>query len=224
MAFKPFYNSRAPAIPTATPEYSQNQQDQVEYALRIYFNRLDSALSSLAKITGGALLGLPHVAASDTTDQYATASNTATKAAWNVLESGNGFTLNLDGSATASISGIYKITFSLQLANTANAIHDATVWLRVNNVDIANSATIFSIPARKSAGNPSYLCGYSEVVFSMNAGDSMTLYWATDQAYSPTGPVDGVYMFAEPAQTSPYARPAVPSAIGSITFVSALPT
>jgi hypothetical protein len=48
------------------------------------------------------------------------------------------------------------------------------------------------------------------------------LYWATEKAYNPVGPVDGVYMFNDTAQTSPYARPSIPSAIGSIVWVSAL--
>ena len=125
-----------------------------------------------------------------------------------------------DGSATAEYTGTYKITFSLQFVNTDNAIHDTYVWLRVNGVDVPRSATNFSVPSRKSVGVPSYVCGYSEAVFQMNAGDKVTLYWATDKAYSTTGPVDGVYMYAEAAQTVPYARPAIPSAIGSIIFVS----
>jgi hypothetical protein len=114
---------------------------------------------------------------------------------------------------------VYKITFSLQFANTDNAVHDASVWLRVNNVDVARSATNFSVPARKSAGVPSYVCGYSEAVFTVNAGDSIKLYWATDLA-AVSGGADGVYMYADPVQVTPYARPAIPSAIGSITFIS----
>jgi hypothetical protein len=110
----------------------------------------------------------------------------------------------------------------LQFANTENAVHDAVVWLRINGTNVLNSSTSFSIPARKSAGVPSYVCGYSEVVFTIDADSVVELVWATDQAYSTTGPVDGVFIFADPAQTSPYARPAIPSALGSITFVSAI--
>ena len=116
-------------------------------------------------------------------------------------------------------SGVYKITYSLQFANTDNAIHDAYVWLKVNGTDVDRSTTDFSIPARKSAGVPSYVCGYSEAVFTVNAGDSIELYWATDTAAT-SGGIAGVYIYADPAQTVPYARPAIPSAIGSITFVS----
>ena len=82
-------------------------------------------------------------------------------------------------------------------------------------------ATKFTIPARKSAGNPSYVCGYSEVVFELNANDTVSLWWATDQAATSGGGL-GVYIIAEPAQTVPYPHPSIPSAIGSITFVSAL--
>lgn len=212
----------APALPTYPVEYDQRQQDQVNYALRLYFNLLDGYLASISGPLGGGLLGIPHIAASHSLDQYATASNTPTVVAWNTLDSGNGFTLNAPGSAVCDVSGVYKINYNAQLVNTANAIHDATFWLKINSVDVANSATIFSVPARKSTGNPSYLDAYSEVTFTVNAGDEIELYWATDQAYSTTGPVDGVYIFHDAAQTSPYVRPAVPSIIGSITFVSAL--
>lgn len=168
----------------------------------------------------GAELQFPHIAASDSTDQYASGNDTPTLISWNTGESILGFNLS-SGAAVASYTGIYKITYSLQFVNTDNVIHDAYVWLEVNNTNVDRSTTNFSIPARKSAGVFSYVCGYSEVVFTLNAGDSVELYWATAAAYNPTGPVDGIYIYADPAQTVPYARPAIPSAIGSITFVSA---
>jgi hypothetical protein len=117
---------------------------------------------------------------------------------------------------------VYKITYSLQLANTDNAQHDAAVWLKINNVDVPRSTTIFTVPARKSAGVFSYVCAYSEVVFSLEAGDVMELYWATNQSYRISPARDGVYIEHLAAQTVPYARPATPSALGSITFVSRL--
>jgi hypothetical protein len=210
--------TKAPNLPIPTINYSQTYTESFSNALRLYFNTLDAFTTNLSNIDGGSSLSFPHIAASDTTDQYATANDTATLVAWNTGESILGFTLAA-GAATANYSGVYKITFSLQFANTANAIHNASVWLRVNNVDVARSATNFSIPARKSAGVPSYVCGYSEAVFTVNVGDSIKLYWATDLAAT-SGGGDGVYIYADPVQVTPYARPAIPSAIGSITFVS----
>jgi len=214
-------------LPTAPFEYDHRRDDQLNQNLRIYFNNLDNYLASLTGPTGGAVLGLPFIEASNSTTQYATGNNTATIVQWNTTSLNNGFTLNVGNTATALVSGIYKITYSLQFANNDNAAHDAIVWLRVNGStsanDISNSTTIFTIPARKSAGVPSFVCGYSEVVFALNAGDTMGLWWGTDLAAT-SGGGTGVYMYQQAAQTTPMAYPATPSAIGSITFVSALTT
>lgn len=219
---------KAPNLPIAPVDYRQHYQDQLLNALRLYFNQIDNFGFGLINTSGGGGLSFPHIAASDNTDQLATASNTPTVVAWNTLDSSNGFTLAPPGTATAEISGIYKITYSLQFTNTDNSAHDAAVWLKVNTgsgfVDVPNSTTIFTVPARKSAGVFSYICAYSEVVFSVNAGDEIELYWATNQAYDTSPATDGIYIEHLPAQTVPYARPATPSALGSITFVSRLPT
>jgi hypothetical protein len=111
----------------------------------------------------------------------------------------------------------------MQFLNSANAIHFATVWLKINGNDADNTATIFAVPAAKNNTTPSYVCGYSEATFTLDAGDEIELYWATDLAGNPTTPTDGIYMLHDAAQVSPFARPAIPSAIGSITFVSAIP-
>ena len=220
-------NPATPNLPLGPEQYERRYQDQFANVLRLYFNQLRNALGELFTTNGGRFLSFPHVAASYNDDQYATAANTPTIVKWNTLEAGSGFTLNADNTATAQFSGIYKITYSLEFANTDNAAHDAIVWLRVNGSastnDVANSTTIFTVPARKSAGIPSYVCGYSEVVFALNGGDTVGLWWGTDQAAT-SGGATGLYIYHEDVQTTPMAYPATPSAIGSITFVSGLPS
>jgi hypothetical protein len=217
----------APALPIPPIQYDQREQTDLIRSLRLYFNLLDdyfrvTILDALNGGVGGNGITFPHIAASDSTDQYAGGNNTPTVVKWNTLDAGYLWTLNAPGSAVADVAGVYTIRYSLQLANTANAIHDVTVWLKKNNVNVANSSTYFTVPARKSAGNPSYICAYSEATFEVAVGDEIELYWATDQAATSGGTL-GVYIFADPAQTSPYARPAIPSTIGSITYVSAIP-
>jgi hypothetical protein len=214
--------TKAPNLPIPTVGYSQNYTESFSNALRLYFNTLDSFNTNLSISNGGSSLSFPHIAASDTTDQYATASNTPTIVKWNTLDSGLGFILNPSYSATALYSGVYKIDYSLQYANTANSAHDVVIWLRINGVDVAGSASKVTLPARKSAGVPSYVLAVSFVEFELNAGDDIELYWATDLAYNPVGPVDGVYMEFAPVQTVPYPHPSIPSALGAITFVSRL--
>jgi hypothetical protein len=220
-------NPAAPNLPLGPDQYERRYQDQFSNVLRLYFNQLRNALGELFGLDGGKYISFPHIAASDSALQYATAANTPTIIQWNTLDAGSGFTLNANSTATAQIAGTYKITYSLQLANNDNAAHDAIVWLRINGstaaADVANSTTIFTVQPRKSAGIPNYVCGYSEVVFPLNAGDSVGLWWGTEQAAT-SGGATGIYIDYRAAQTTPMAYPAVPSAIGSITFVSALPT
>jgi hypothetical protein len=217
--------SKAPNLPIAPIDYAQQYQDQLLNALRLYFAQVDNFLLGISGNNGGSFLQLPHIAASYNAVQYATAANTPTIVLWDTADAGGGFTLNVDNTATAEFPGVYKITYSIQFANNDNAVHDAHVWLRINGAtsaaDVAKSTTIFSIPARKSAGVPSYVCGYSEVVFELNPGDKVGLWWGTNQAAT-SGGATGVYMFYQAAQTTPMTYPAVPSVIGSITFVSAL--
>jgi hypothetical protein len=220
-------NPAVPNLPLGTQQYERRYQDQFTNILRLYFNQLRNSLTELLGDTGGQYLGFPYIAASDGATQYATAANTPTIVQWDTLNAGSGFTLNVNNTATAQIAGVYKITYSLQFANNDNAIHDAIVWLRLNGAtsaaDATNSTTIFTLQARKSALLPNFVCGYSEVVFTLNAGDSVGLWWGTDQAAT-SGGATGVYIDYRAAQTTPMAYPAVPSAIGSITFVSALPS
>jgi hypothetical protein len=219
-------NPAPPSLPLGTDQYERRYQDQFANILRLYFNQLQNSLTELFSNVGGKYIGFPYIAASDGAIQYATAANTPTIVQWDTLDSGSGFTLNSNYTATALNTGVYKITYSLQFANNDNAIHDAIVWLRVNgstsSADVTNSATIFTLQARKSALLPNFVCGYSEVVFTLNEGDSVGLWWGTDQAAT-SGGATGIYIDYRAAQTSPMAHPAVPSAIGSITFVSALP-
>jgi hypothetical protein len=222
MAIITAFPTKAPALTLTPTQFSQVHFDLLNAQLRVYFNTLDAFTATLSTTAGGSALSFPHIAALDTTDQYATANNTPTIVKWNTLDSDLGFTLDPGFYAVAQFSGFYKIDYSLQYANTANAAHDVVVWLRVNNVDVVGSASKITIPARKSAGVPSYVLMYSTVPFEVEAGDEIALWWATDLAYNTTGPVDGVYMEYAPAQTVPYAHPSIPSAIGAITFVSRL--
>lgn len=186
------------------------------------FNSMTAAQANASLFTGqGRELQFPHIAASDSTDQYADNDNDPTIVKWDTADEILGFTLNNDYTATATYDGVYKIDYSLQFINTDNAAHDIDVWLQVNGNDLAKSTSKFTIPARKSVGDNSFVVAYSSITFDVNAGDDIGLWWATDKAYKTTGPVDGVYMEYIPAQTSPYAHPSAPSAIGSIVYVSA---
>lgn len=213
----------APNLPIGPVTYSQQFMDQYSNVLRLYFNQLDNFTTGLTASDNGRYLRFPHISAYDSANIFAT-SNTATVVTFGTLVTGSGFTLNANSTATCTYTGIYKIDYSLQFANTDNAQHDADVWLRVNGTDVVESATRFSVQARKSAGIFTYVCGYSHVTFQVNAGDVVGLYWATQQAATANGSAAGLFIEAIPASSSPYPRPSIPSTIGTISFVSGIST
>jgi hypothetical protein len=215
--------SRAPNLPLAPGQYQSLYHEQVNNALRLYFTKKDLNESSLLGVLGMNFMDAPYISASDSTDQYALGDDTPTIVTWDTADAANGFTLNVDNTATVAIGGVYKIDFTLQFANSDNtSSHDVFVWLQENGTVIPNSSRRFTIPAGKTPSVPSYLVGYSSIMFQATPLDAIGLWWATEKAAT-SGGVTGVYMEHLAAQTSPYIRPANPSAAGSITFLSRLP-
>lgn len=215
--------TKAPALPFAPVEFDRGYTDTTHNILRQYFNTIDNVTGSLLGNAGGRFLSFPHIAAQDTTDQYAAGNYSETKVLWNTLDSGLAFTLNPNSTATPDHTGIYKIDYSLQVYNTDSQIHDIYVWVRLNGNNVVGSASHFSVPNRHGSIDGA-LVAYSSVVLTVTQIDEISLYWATDKAAT-SGGVTGVYLHASPAQTlgtppNTVTIPSIPSALGSFTFVS----
>jgi len=155
-----------------------------------------------------------------------TTNNTVTQITLNVTDYNNNIT-NSSGNMTVNTAGLYNLQFSIQFINTDNAEHESVVWLRKNNTNVPGTASRFDTPARKSAGVFSYVIGACNFYINAAVGDVIKLYWATDQAYRVSPSVDGVYLYAEAANTTPpdpYPHPAIPSVVVTLTYVSSLTT
>lgn len=213
---------KAPNLLIAPDDYRAQYHEQMNNALRLYFARIDSDLAALLGPLGMGYLDAPYISASDSTDQFADGNDDPTIVKWNTLEAGNGFTLNVDNTASVLVPGEYKIDYSLQFANTDNAQHDVYVWLQENGTQIPNSCSKFTIPARKNISIYGYAVAYSSITFTANPDNKIGLWWATSNAATSDFITRGVYMDYIAAQTTPYVRPANPSAVGSITFLSRL--
>jgi hypothetical protein len=214
--------TKAPNLPISSAEYNYQNQEQFSRALRLYFAQNDNDWQAILGTDGSKYLQTPHIAASANADQFALGDNTPTLVAWDAVESISGFTLNPGGYAIADQDGVYKIDYSLQLANTDNAQHDVFVWLQINGNLVVGSSSRFTVPARKSAGVFGFIVAYSSIEFEISKNDEIRLWWATEKAATSGGTL-GVFLEYIAAQTSPYPRPSNPSAVGSINFVSRLP-
>ena len=110
-------------------------------------------------------------------------------------------------------AGVYNIQFSAQFTNTDTQDHDVDVWLTVNGVNIANSNTIYTVPS-SHGGVPGRLGASLNYFQEMQPGDYFEIMW---RASNPQ-----LYIEYVGAQTNP-SRPAAPSVIVTVTFVSNLP-
>ena len=147
---------------------------------------------------------------SDTNDQTGSIS-AGTVVTFNTQDVSDSITLVDSSKITVPETGIYNLQFSLQLKNTDNAQQDATVWLRVNGTDLGNSATQYTVPARKSAGIFGYNVAALTFLLDLTANDYVQLVWLPA---STTVTID-----ANPSSLSP-AYPAIPSAIAIMVRVA----
>lgn len=209
--------TKAPFFPYAKEEITRTWMDYFINMMRQYFIQVDQFTSALIDSRGGRFLSLPSASLYDTTSQ-SDGVNTPNAVKFNTTVAADtlGFHVATNGSGlsriTAEQSGKYNLQFSLQLQNTDNAAHIVGIWLRKNGTNVADSCTDVTVPARKSAGVYGYAVAAWNFIVEMEEDDYIELMWA-----APSTLVTIPYL---PATTSPYVRPATPSAIATMTFVS----
>ena len=147
---------------------------------------------------------------SDSTDQTGNVS-AGVAMTFNTVDVSDGVTLASGSRITVPADGKYNLQFSAQYKNVDNAQQDATVWLRINGSDLANSATQYTIPARKSASIFGYGVAALTFLLDLNANDYVEIYWV------PTSTT--VTLEHLPASVTP-AFPAIPSVIAAMIQVA----
>jgi len=178
-----------------------------------YATRITNALGALFGPRGGKYINAPYGAFQDSTDQVAANTTTAYAITFDTTDFNNGVTLSNSSRLNVSQSGIYNIQFSIQFTNTTNASQDVDVWFKKNGTNIDNSNSRFGFAPRKGASDPFHTIAAINYFVSLSANDYVEIMWRTTDV--------GVKIEQYPADTSP-TRPAVPSAIVTLSFVSNL--
>ncbi len=207
-----------PSIPSLgyPPEvYERRNLNENNSALNNFFRKLISVLGALFGPRGGKFMNNPHGAFQDSTDQTAANTTTAYAVTFNTTDFSNGVTIASNSRITVADAGIWNCQFSIQFKNTTNDGQDVDIWFRKNGTNIDNSNSRFHLPARKASGDPSHLIAAMNFFVSMAANDYVEIMWR------PTSTAVSLEHFD--TSTSP-TRPAVPSAIVTMSFVSNLPT
>lgn len=188
----------SPNLPLAPTNYAKLQQDQLNNALRLYFNQVDAAFQQV-------LLGFNNYGTFyDTTTQSPAAINTAYPVTFNTTAEAYGIYLGTNTSRVyVTKAGVYNFQFSAQLDHVGGGAVAFYIWFRKNGVDIPNSATKFVVN-----GPNSETCAAWNYLITMQGGDYFQLVWSSDS-------VDARLY----AVTASAPVPAIPSVIMTVTYV-----
>lgn len=147
---------------------------------------------------------------SDSTDQTGNIS-AGTVITYNTQDISDGITLVDNSKLTVPNTGIYDLQFSAQFKNVDNSQHEVVVWFKVNGSDLANSATIVTVPARKTSNIFGYMVAAWNIFLNLNSADYVQIFWLPSSTQ--------VTLEHLPASVTP-AYPAIPSIIVSVQQVA----
>jgi hypothetical protein len=200
-----------PDLPNPQDRYDRLTFAQTNAVLRTFFLKLISLISVLTGQRGGQSLNMPYGAFQDGTDQTAASTTTAYAITFDTTDYTNGVTLSNSSRLNVSQAGLYNVQFSIQFKNTTNSPQDVDVWFRKNGTNIDKSNSRFGLTARKSVGDPSHIIASMNLFVSLAANDYIEIMWRVTDT--------GVNIEQYAADTSP-TRPAIPSVIATVSFVS----
>jgi hypothetical protein len=132
-----------------------------------------SAMTASATIPYADLAGRAYISAISTSDQTGNVS-AATAVTFSSTIISAGISIVASSQITFTVAGTYMLAPSLQFANTDTADHDVTIWFRKNGTNIANSATVISVPKAADGGNT-----FFQIVFydQVSASDYIEVMW-----------------------------------------------
>jgi len=227
-------------LPNASPQYSPQQFDQLVRSLEqivlalntSYGSTTDQNQAGASSWFGGAGAGggfaggiagfqnsngiiLPNamlISDQDQTNASITGENLLT---YNIVALSHGITVKNNSQIWVTCPGQYLVTFTLQVSNRGNSAQVFEVWAKDTGTNYPLSATRFDIPARKSESVFSHIVPAITGIFTVQdpSSDFLEIAWWSDSL--------NVYLEHYAEQTSP-TRPAIPSVILTINFISAV--
>ena len=220
---------RASALPNPPANWDPSYMRQVIRSIETYFSQLDSGTPNNAQkytasiFQGGEFIGdgkginVPNAQLVSTADQSAAAVDAAYALTYTSADFATDISIVSSSRITFAHPGVYLLNYSVQLQSTSNSLEYVDIWLRQNGTDVAGSNTRFAIPARKSAGEPSYLVAVTPIMIDVAAAnDYAQIMFRVSNTVVTVEQLPAVT--ASPGVTP--AIPATPSVIVGVQFIS----
>ena len=202
-----------PNLGTPAPAYDQGFFGTSFGGINVYFSKLTAIFAALFGQRGGKYINNVYGAFQDSTDQTAANTTTAYAITFDTTDFSNGVTLSNSSRLNVAQAGIYNLQFSIQFTNTTNASQDVDVWFRKNGTNIDKSNSRFGFAPRKGVGDPYHTIAALNFFVNLAANDYVQIMWRPSDV--------GVNIEHFAASSTP-TRPAVPSVIATLSFVSNL--
>ena len=158
---------------------------------------------------------LPHAMLMSDADQTNAGITSENLLTYNTIPLTNGVRVESNSRIFVPCAGNYLVTFTLQVTNRGNTAAEFEIWAKDTGANIALSNSRFDIPVRKSSLIWSHVVPAITGIFTVTdpSVNYLELAWWSDSL--------DVYLEHYAAGTSP-TRPAIPSIILTINFVSAI--
>ena len=199
----------APALPIPKAGPVKQYLDDLNNILRLFFNLVSNAVNSVFGEQGGRFIEAPNAKFFSTTDQTASVVDTAYALQFENTYLGEA--ISITGTPKTRItplySGVYNFELSVELTSSNANSKELSFWVRRSGVDIANTGRMHVVAGSGGVDDFTY-----SFTIDIQAGQYVELMWATDD----TGITIDYQAAASP-------RPAVPSTLLTVVFVSALP-
>lgn len=197
-----YVRSPVPVLPESQFKYYNEELKKIEQALGGLFSAVRST---------GPYIQMPYGTLISTSDQTAASTTAAYPITYSSVGAGSGVTYQSGSQIKVTHAGVYNLQFSLQLVSTANEPYEVDVWLRKNGVDVANTNSVFFVPAKKSSAVSGHLIAALNHFVEIGETDYVELVWHTAST--------DVTIEHLPAKTGPVI-PATPSVIVTLDYLS----
>lgn len=160
-------------------------------------------------------IALPYAMLMSDQDQSSAGITSENLIRYNQTVLSRGITVDSNSRIKVSCSGQYLVSFSLQVSNRSNAVQEFEVWVKSTGSNYPLSNTRFDIQARKTSSIWAHVVPAVTGIFTVVDPSTEYLelaWWASST---------DVFIEHYPANTSP-TRPAIPSVIAVVHFVSAI--
>lgn len=200
---------KAPNLPLSPDSYERPYADQVNNALRLYFNRLDANNAAVLGPQGGQYIDCPNGLFFNTADQTFGAINTAYPVVYNATYLSN--TVQLRAGSTSqievSVGGIYNFQYTGQVFSSSSSAKTMYLWIKRNGTAIGYSTRAETVTTNS---------GYTGINYCFDIDLDVGEYIELEAAVTDTN-----LQLDATAATSPH--PGIPSSVMSVNFIAPLP-